>query len=530
MEKLASRLDAVQEELLTLYETGSNTLDSQIRHWSLIRQENVLLHFARRQGIMRLGMQAVPHLSVSQDKAKQAIEMMLLLTNLQHTPYADEEWTLCDTSREALLAPPANCLKKGAVPVTVWFDGDKDNACQHTAWKQVYYQDGDSWTKTDGGADYTGLFYREDGYKHYYHTFAEDARTYGTTGVYDVEYGNELISPPIVTSSTSDGFAAADSDWPNSGPFELGPTIETGPPSPPSPPPKRPRAATTPPPPPPEAVCESTSTVPATSLETPPVFRRGGFSADPCVSAEPASRGRGSRGRGGGRGGGGRRVSVGSRRRGAAARQIALPTSTTSPSAGGGCVAYGQRPGDWADPYVPGPSGGRGPFAWSCGPSENTQIPCIPPAPCCESGGWCPGLAGHYPLDRRGLDPGAAPETQPGPGLPAQAARGVCEVPDGSVGGLGNLLCGPGHPVVTVLKGGANQLKCLRYRIKKQHAGLYLCISSTWHWTGDLGAERQGRARILVVFPGPAQANAFMRTVSLPKGVHMSMGFAGVSL
>ena len=227
MEKLASRLDAVQEELLTLYETGSNTLDSQIRHWSLIRQENVLLHFARRQGIMRLGMQAVPHLSVSQDKAKQAIEMMLLLTNLQHTPYADEEWTLCDTSREALLAPPANCLKKGAVPVTVWFDGDKDNACQHTAWKQVYYQDGDSWTKTDGGADYTGLFYREDGYKHYYHTFAEDARTYGTTGVYDVEYGNELISPPIVTSSTSDGFAAADSDWPNSGPFELGPTIET---------------------------------------------------------------------------------------------------------------------------------------------------------------------------------------------------------------------------------------------------------------------------------------------------------------
>lgn len=83
---------------------------------------------------------------------------------------------------------------------------------------------------------------------------------------------------------------------------------------------------------------------------------------------------------------------------------------------------------------------------------------------------------------------------------------------------------------MTVLKGGANQLKCLRYRIKKQHCGLYLCISSTWHWTGDTGTERQGRARILLVFPGAEQAQQFLQTVSLPRGVQVSVGYAGVSL
>lgn len=533
MEKLSSRLDAVQEELLTLYETGSNTLQSQIKHWSLIRQENVLQHFARRQGITRLGMQAIPHLNVSQEKAKQAIEMMLHLTELQNSPYADEDWTLSNTSREAYLAPPANCFKKGAMQVTVWFDGDKDNACQHTAWKYVYYQDGDSWTKTEGGCDYHGLFYREDGYKRYYHTFIEDADRYGTTGIYEVEFGNEVISPPIVTSSTTDGLAPADPDWTDIGLGVLGPPEETGVSGPPTP--KRCRSRS---PEAPEASCQPSTTVPPPSVEGPAdVLGRGrppstaadtdpgSTDTDAETETEPESPGRRGRGRGRGRG------AARSRGRGPQTKQRAVTPASASPCSCRFASSYGQRSGDRPDLCFSWAGGGRGPFGWSCNAETHVGPPV--PEPVSSSGdtrGGCAAVAGYATVDGPATDPRGAQAAYASQGVSAQGVQRVPEAADGLAVGPRNLLRRPGHPVVTVLKGGANQLKCLRYRIKKQHCGLYLCISSTWHWTGETGVGRQGRARVLVVFPGPEEAETFMKNVSLPKGVQACSGYAGVAL
>ena len=64
---------------MDLYESGREDLQSQIDHWQTLRQEQVLLYFARKHGVMRLGYQPVPPLATSESKAKDAIGMVLLL-------------------------------------------------------------------------------------------------------------------------------------------------------------------------------------------------------------------------------------------------------------------------------------------------------------------------------------------------------------------------------------------------------------------------------------------------------------------
>lgn len=126
METLSARFNALQEKLMDIYESGVETLEAQIEHWQLLRQEQVLLNYARRNGVMRLGYQPVPSLATSETKAKDAIRMVILLQSLQTSEYADEPWNLVQTSLETVRSPPENCFKKGPKNIEVYYYYQKE--------------------------------------------------------------------------------------------------------------------------------------------------------------------------------------------------------------------------------------------------------------------------------------------------------------------------------------------------------------------------------------------------------------------
>lgn len=207
METLVERFDAVQEKLLGLYEAGRSDLESQIQHWDLVRQEHVLLNYARRQGIQTLGLQRVPPLASSESKAKIAIMMQLVLKSLKRSPYGQEPWTLTDTSNELYTTAPENTFKKGGVNVEVLFDNEEEKAMPYTLWKLIYYQDADElWHKTHGQVDADGLFYVDIfNQKHYYVYFTKEAVKYGDKGVWQVRTGTDVFFGPSSIASTSTG-------------------------------------------------------------------------------------------------------------------------------------------------------------------------------------------------------------------------------------------------------------------------------------------------------------------------------------
>lgn len=205
MERLRDRFDAVQEALLTLYEQDANDIDTQIKHWDLMRQEHAILYIARQNGIRQLGLQQVPSLATSEHKAKQAIMMSILLKSLKDSPFGNETWSLSETSIELLNTPPRHCFKKSGYTVDVYYDRDKDKLFPYTGWHDIYFQDeNNTWHKTVGKVDYYGLYYvDENGEKVYYIKFDEKAKTLSTTGEWEVRYQNKTISPSVTSSSFS---------------------------------------------------------------------------------------------------------------------------------------------------------------------------------------------------------------------------------------------------------------------------------------------------------------------------------------
>lgn len=211
MESLTERYDSLQENLLQLYEAGSDKIEDHILYWDIVRHENVLLYYARQKGIGRLGLQPVPTLTVSEYKAKQAIGMSLQLKSLKESEYGKEPWTMQDTSYEIYSAAPKNTFKKGAFTVDVYYDEDQDNYYPYTAWTNIYYQNGDNkWHKVEGQADYEGLFYvTVDGEKIYYVEFNKDAVRFSRNGVWTVKYKKHEISSNSVTSTSGNTDGAA---------------------------------------------------------------------------------------------------------------------------------------------------------------------------------------------------------------------------------------------------------------------------------------------------------------------------------
>lgn len=201
MEWLTERFNAVQDTLMTLIEQGAEDLDSQITYWNTVRKENVYMYYARKENLTHLGLQPLPVTTVSEYKAKQAIQMVLLLESLKKSPYAKEAWTLQNTSAELLNTQPKNCFKKHPYTVHVWFDDDRNNSFPYVNWDAIYYQDNqENWHKVPGLVDYNGLYYNEvGGDQVYFALFDADAQKYGHTGKWSVHFKHETLS--LISSS-----------------------------------------------------------------------------------------------------------------------------------------------------------------------------------------------------------------------------------------------------------------------------------------------------------------------------------------
>lgn len=190
MEWLAERFSAVQDALLNLIEQGAEDLESQIQYWTLVRKENVMMYYGRKEGLTKIGLQPLPLLAVSEYNAKQAIHLMLLLRSLQKSPYARERWTLQDASAELINTQPKDCFKKQPYTVEVYFDNNKNNTFTYINWDFIYYQDSEEhWHKVPGLVDYNGLYYQEIGGDQVYFTlFDTDAHKYGQKGYWTVVF------------------------------------------------------------------------------------------------------------------------------------------------------------------------------------------------------------------------------------------------------------------------------------------------------------------------------------------------------
>nr|AYC54495.1 MAG: E2 protein [Human papillomavirus] len=212
MDTLSERFNALQENLMDIYESGRDDIETQIMHWQYLRQEQVLFYFARKHGVMRLGYQPVPPLATSEAKAKDAIGMVILLQSLQKSPFGKESWTLTQTSLETVRSPPANCFKKGPQNIEVMFDNDPENLMVYTAWSYIYYQTlDDTWNKVEGKIDYHGAYYLEGTLKVYYIQFESDAARYGKSGIWEVHVNEDTIFAPVTSSSPAAGERAATS-------------------------------------------------------------------------------------------------------------------------------------------------------------------------------------------------------------------------------------------------------------------------------------------------------------------------------
>ncbi|QDY91920.1 E2 [Equus caballus papillomavirus 9] len=409
MERLRKALDAVLEEQMLLYEGGSTCIFEQVKFWQTMRRENCLYHACRQKGLQRVGPLPIPSLAASAARARVAIGMELRLTSLAQSAFAEEPWTMTDTSHETFCAAPTETFKKEGSVVTVTFDGERGNDMWYTKWGRVYYQGlDDTWYVSRSYVDSQGLWYLREGQQHYYVKFAEDANRYGKHGTWEVKDGNETFYHPLVTSTTGDNTEGV-----------------------------------------PASVC------------------------GPCGSPDTPRSPQ-------------RRSHLGRRR---------LASSDCSPQQSKRYCSSQHRGGTPGlppcehDPPTP-VSGSQGV------PSPSPSTPCVQ-SPGSTAAASIPSLGS--PLEPSDSSERSGPGLSPvGPGLPVKGAPFL------------------------VLSGKPNQLKCMRYRVRKAHSDLFVGISTTFFWTDTETAGRLG-ARMLVHFGTEEQCHRFRTTVPLPPGVTASV-------
>nr|ABS12700.1 E2 [Sus scrofa papillomavirus 1]QPZ44494.1 E2 [Sus scrofa papillomavirus 1] len=203
MERLSQRLGALQDQQLDLIEKDSNSIGDQLYYWYLQRQEHTLLYAARKKGVTSINGQPVPTAQVSHSRASQAIEMHLALQGLGQL-YAEEPWTMLQTTWESYRQTPSGTFKKGGLSIRVQFDGEKDNEMDYVLWDTVYYMAGDGgWRKGKGGWDNTGLYYLADGDKQHYVNFKTEAQKYAKLGIWKVLCTDSHHDSDLVTSTTT---------------------------------------------------------------------------------------------------------------------------------------------------------------------------------------------------------------------------------------------------------------------------------------------------------------------------------------
>ena len=196
---------------MTLIEKESNDLKDHLEYWKSVRAENIIAYYARKENITRLGLQPLPTLQVTEYKAKEAINMQLLIQSLLKSKYAMERWTLGETSAESINSSPRNCFKKSPFIVNVLFDNDEKNSFPYTCWEFIYYQDEHNmWHKTQGLVDHDGCYYKEiNGDSVYFILFQPDAVKYGNTGLWTVKFKNKTILASVSSSRNSNSSSEA---------------------------------------------------------------------------------------------------------------------------------------------------------------------------------------------------------------------------------------------------------------------------------------------------------------------------------
>ncbi|AEI00707.1 E2 [Apodemus sylvaticus papillomavirus 1] len=197
MNQLGTRFDAVQEQILSLYEKGSDKLEDQITYWGLIRTEGGLEYCARKNGINRLGLHTVPCSMGAESKAKSAIQMQLKLKSLLESQYGTEPWTMQDTSLELYKrTDPSYTFKKHGHNVEVLYDQDEENAVSYMVWGAIYVDDEEGvWHKYASSVDFYGVYYTDCcGNKVYYEHFEEDAERFSEKGTWTVRYKNKTLT------------------------------------------------------------------------------------------------------------------------------------------------------------------------------------------------------------------------------------------------------------------------------------------------------------------------------------------------
>lgn len=493
MENLHTRFDVLQDVLFQHIEQGSHKLSDHKLYWEARRRESALLHYARQNNIPRLGFLPVPSLAATENQAKTAIKMTLILSSLQNSPFAEEPWTMTETSNEMFVAPPADCFKKGGYTVDVHFDNDPNNAFPYTCWDYIYYQKLDgTWGKARGQVDYEGLSYtQDDGEQIYFARFHKDAMRYGTTGKWKVLCKNAIICPSV-SSSGSTFHQPPDNTW------------------------RGPECTVT---------SSSSESATASSSHQCSVVDGGGRGSQQARQGEvPAEQGQRERGRGRGRGRG-------------------SPPSS-SPSSSPLCVSCDlprspqrqqsrerqeeeeeERPGPSAAHWEAGGEGTSGSRRWSGARGKSSKRGfrgrgqgehLTPPTPRLQPSIFSPGDfrgRAHPPrlspanlngqVGSRPRRPGG--ESSPGPGEASTSGGGV--------------------PVI-LLTGAQNPLKCYRLRLWKRFSHRIECISKGFAWTHRGGKTGDGH-RLLIGFKDEGHRAAFLKEAKIPKPFDVSLGYLG---
>lgn len=534
---------------MVIYEEGDETLETQVKHWALIRKEQVLLHAARQQGLSRIGLQPVPALQVTQVNARQAIEMHLLLQSLALSPFAREPWTLSETSREMFKAPPVNTFKKGGETVHVIFDGDKDNTMQYQKWIKVYYTDDTGkWQRVGSNVDHTGIFFDRGGEREYYVKFDVEAKRYSTSGLWEVHDGTQVHLPvvPITSSSPAPGHfggteirlhgcpapghilplwdprgdelslrgggggdqkareggegqghgqkSCLPSDYSHSTFEDTYPPRHTGPSG----------AAR-------ESHCDivpgrDPEPEPEPGPEPGPEPKPTGAKQKTAPETARKRRGREwerERGRGRGRGP-------------STSREATPDGETRTPSSHKFKRPRGRRRGS------PTSADYTAKFNSSGGDEDVIFSPPTPDPPRLRAErASATGLSLARASTASGASPAppslvaveSIPRDSPAVDERDRSTKGTADIPPHRTHGHTRTPC------LLILKGRPNAIKCLRYRLKKSHPELFQFISTTWSWVPANAVQRVGRARILVMCKDSDQKDNFLRAVKPPKGI-----------
>nr|QAB14016.1 MAG: E2 protein [Human papillomavirus] len=105
---------------------------------------------------------------------------------------------------------------------------------------------------------------------------------------------------------------------------------------------------------------------------------------------------------------------------------------------------------------------------------------------------------------------------------PGQVGRRHHTVPRTGLTRFERLEAEAADPPIIIVKGGSNNLKCWRYRIKKTST-LFTFITTVFRWAEEQFSECNNH-RMLIAFENEQQRSLFLTTVSLPKGASYALG------